>query len=347
MTCGIYKIYNKVNEDFYIGSSKNIEARLISHLSLARNKKHHSIIFQRAYEKYGESSFDFELVEACSESDLLKKEQFYINKLKPKYNISPLAHAPSPPDNKPILRTCVKTGETKVYKTRDEAASDGFNEGEITACCLGRAGQHKGYFWSFKGDTVKSSFTDHSTVKPVVKINPKTGQRIEYGSITEAASSGEFNASSISACCLKKNNTHKGFLWFFKDDKEQESYNYNSNRQRPKSKLVIRECIETGDIKEYDKVSLVSQDGFSMGNVIACCNGKRGSHKGYRWYYKDSAKNFVPVYKKVLRIDPKTGEEKIYESRSDTVKDGFSAQKVGACILGRRKMHKGYVWKEQ
>ena len=58
---GVYKITCKVNNRFYIGASINIENRWREHRRDANNQKHHSIIFQRAWNKYGEDAFSLVL----------------------------------------------------------------------------------------------------------------------------------------------------------------------------------------------------------------------------------------------------------------------------------------------
>lgn len=52
--------------------------------------------------------------------------------------------------SKPIIRTCIKTGEVKYYNSITEAKMDGFNNGHISSCCLGTRKQHKGYRWEYQ-----------------------------------------------------------------------------------------------------------------------------------------------------------------------------------------------------
>lgn len=46
---GIYKIYNKENNNTYIGQSKNIENRLNKHIEDLKNNKHHQRNLQKEY----------------------------------------------------------------------------------------------------------------------------------------------------------------------------------------------------------------------------------------------------------------------------------------------------------
>lgn len=83
---GIYMIKNLVNSKCYYGSSKNIEKRLDRHKKQLRNKTHGNCILQKAWDKYGEDNFLFEIVEECEFEMLLETEQKYLDK-DPEYNI--------------------------------------------------------------------------------------------------------------------------------------------------------------------------------------------------------------------------------------------------------------------
>lgn len=83
MRCGIYKIINRINGKFYLGSAKDIDSRFQRHLWDLGRKKHHNIHLQRAYNKYGKDSFRLEFIEKCLECLLLIREQFYLDTLKP------------------------------------------------------------------------------------------------------------------------------------------------------------------------------------------------------------------------------------------------------------------------
>lgn len=51
------------------------------------------------------------------------------------------------------------------------------------------------------------------------------------------------------------------------------------------SKKVIR-SDKYGNEKIYDCMSDVVKDGFSLGHVSNCCNGRRKTHKGFEWRFE-------------------------------------------------------------
>lgn len=91
MKASIYQILNNVNGKFYIGSTTNFSRRRTNHLWHLKKGTHSSRKLQNSYNKYGEDKFIFlnlEIFDYLTKEDILKKEQEYINNLKPYYNIS-------------------------------------------------------------------------------------------------------------------------------------------------------------------------------------------------------------------------------------------------------------------
>ena len=98
---GIYQIINLINGKTYVGSSVNLKRRVNEYLNplyISRNlKKGNSKIF-KALLKYGYINFEFKILEfiefetSQSKSErrnlLLNKEQYFINEIKPEYNIN-------------------------------------------------------------------------------------------------------------------------------------------------------------------------------------------------------------------------------------------------------------------
>jgi len=92
MAGGIYQIDNRINGKCYIGSTVNIERRWADHLRLLRRGQHENQHLQYAFDKYGEGAFDFCILEGVHDSSqLAKREQSYLDRLKPEYNICPTA----------------------------------------------------------------------------------------------------------------------------------------------------------------------------------------------------------------------------------------------------------------
>lgn len=77
---GVYQIRNTRNGKAYVGSAANFRIRSRTHLLALRRGHHHSAALQRSWDKYGEESFVFEVIEACSREDLISREQIHLDR---------------------------------------------------------------------------------------------------------------------------------------------------------------------------------------------------------------------------------------------------------------------------
>lgn len=95
MSSGIYKIVHAASGKLYIGSAINIDARFVSHKKMLRGNRHHSAKLQRAWNKYGATSFTFDVIEYVEDrSVLLAREQAWLDHhaaAQCGYNINPTA----------------------------------------------------------------------------------------------------------------------------------------------------------------------------------------------------------------------------------------------------------------
>ena len=86
---GVYKWVNKIKGKSYVGSSTSLSDRFSVYYSLSslKRKVKGSIIIHRALLKYGHSNFSLDIIEYCEPNELISREQYYIDILKPEYNI--------------------------------------------------------------------------------------------------------------------------------------------------------------------------------------------------------------------------------------------------------------------
>jgi group I intron endonuclease len=89
---GVYKITNPVNNEFYIGSaSQSFAKRFLNHRRLLKFSKNPCSYLQKAYNKNKDVDFIFEILEVCDKEECIKREQFYLDTLNPKYNLCKIA----------------------------------------------------------------------------------------------------------------------------------------------------------------------------------------------------------------------------------------------------------------
>lgn len=91
---GIYIIKSLVDERVYIGGTIRLKKRYNDHSRDLKNKTHINYNLQGFVNEFGLDQLQFELIELCSKSELLRREQFWINNYKakgPLFNVSPTA----------------------------------------------------------------------------------------------------------------------------------------------------------------------------------------------------------------------------------------------------------------
>jgi group I intron endonuclease len=134
---GIYRILNTINGKGYVGSAKVFKNRWQRHITRLRKGTHHSILLQRAWNKYGETFFKFEILEVISNPTkklLESREQYWIDYydvVNPDkgYNILPIAGSrlgvndlDIKKDKENILNFCIANGFLPYKRSSDPIA---------------------------------------------------------------------------------------------------------------------------------------------------------------------------------------------------------------------------------
>ena len=253
MTCGIYMIRNKVNGKMYVGQAIEIEgSRWKRHRSELRGNYHVNEHLQRAWNKYGEESFEFSILLECEEKQLNTYEEYYIFELmtydprigyNKNYGGDSGKHTEE--TKRKIRESCKgincgennymygKTGEkcpnygkhhTKETKKKMSEAKKGKNLSDEHKRKIKENHAHiKGENHYMYGKTGENN----PTSKYVVQIDPDTNEVVNtYFGVSEAARQTGFNPGAISLCCNNKyskpgNNIYKGYKWMFLEDYEK------------------------------------------------------------------------------------------------------------------------------
>ncbi len=216
---GIYRIINKVNDKRYIGSTNNFEKGWKDRLRTLKKGKHHNPHLQRAWNKYGEKNFVFEIVNevAGDNAALLAREQIYLDEgfaLGILYNIAKVAGGGDLGYHQGML------GKTHTNETKDKIAEN--NRKRIytqeTKDNI-RKGVNK-WYETHEGSRKNKKHTIEAKQKMSV------GQ-IKYFETHDAWNKGK-KCPQISAFLFKHFETHEGH---FKGKKHTEEWKQNQRKR--------------------------------------------------------------------------------------------------------------------
>ncbi|MGF9774798.1 GIY-YIG nuclease family protein [Priestia aryabhattai] len=315
----IYVITNKINGKKYIGQAKDYRKRRREHRNDLKGKRHHNKHLQRAWDKYGENSFTFEVIAVVRCSMLDDAEIHYIahfNSFEQGYNRTTGGDGARgykhTKESKAKLRQAnqgennpntLLTDEQREIVYRDTQHTDvywaekfGVKRKAVNQVRLGKSGTHvtkrinneEGFFHSahLARLEAKEAGVNRSAPKPVAQIDAITGKIIRvWESAYEADCEGCFHNAPISRCCNDKQKTHKGYRWQFYNG-EESFYTGEAFVNRTAPKPVAQIDVISGKVmRVWESANKAHREGFNKVAISKCCNGKRKTHGGYRWQF--------------------------------------------------------------
>ena len=131
-------------------------------------------------------------------------------------------------------------------------------------------------------ERMKKTLTNRKDMSKKVYQYDLEGNLIKEWDSTREAGRNNFNASAISACCLGKVKTHKGYIWSYKPIDNFDIY----LSDKKIFKKVYQYDLNGNLIKEWLNVKEASKNEYYYSSILKCCKGKAKTHKGYIWSYK-------------------------------------------------------------
>lgn len=110
---GVYRISDILDCREYIGSAAvSFKKRWGRHLHDLRANCHCNLLLQKAWNAYGELFFTFDVLEECPPEKCIEREQWWMDREKPEYNILPVAG--SPLGRMHTQETCAKISASRI-----------------------------------------------------------------------------------------------------------------------------------------------------------------------------------------------------------------------------------------
>ena len=222
----VYRIVNKINGKYYIGSSINLSKSVRQHKKELKLGIHSNIHLQNSYnENGGIKAFDYEVIESIPDDASIKSiqalEQTYLDKHWDDgvlcCNISKIADGPaSDLIKKPVVQIDKKSGAIiREWSSTDEAMSASGISG-IRQVCKGKRTSAGGFKWKYANEELASKYMENNSThgghgkRSVVEID-KDGTIIDkWDSFTEAEKETGIPYPNILGVCAGRGSNCRG-----------------------------------------------------------------------------------------------------------------------------------------
>lgn len=248
--CGVYKITNNINNKVYIGQSINIKNRWKDHINALNREDSSCTLLQRAWKKYKQENFSFEILELCSESELddveIKYIEFY-DAIRNGYNIELGGNK-----NKHLSdETKKKIGNSNRGRHHSEKTRQKMSES--------RVGENNGMYGRHHSEESKKKMSDAAKNRPGHRPSDDGLKRIRLANLGKEVSEetrrkiGEANKGDIP---------------------------HNKNLQSVY-------CVELNRV--FENASSAGKElNIRSDNIINCCKHIRKTCCGYHWMYANT-----------------------------------------------------------
>lgn len=295
--CGIYGISGvnrnvSVETSLYLGSALDCYNRVSQgHINRLKRDDHYNPHFQRYVNKYGVNDLQNLVLEQCNSSNLLKKEQNWLDyynfnfDCKALFNISKIANGVthSKEGREKITRAACKEwvvitpfGEKiEVYNLNQFCKDRNLHRGTMTGVAMGRVSSNKGYKCFLKGFEALSDFKSKICKKDYLITFPN-GETKKINGLYEFSKIYGLNLSSLHAVATGRLQHHKGFKCNFLN---LDDYLYK--KRELKEKILLNnnnnnEIVKFVSVTKFCKINNLNKSG-----VKALLSGRLKSYKGY------------------------------------------------------------------
>lgn len=273
---GIYRIYNKITTESYIGQSIDIKRRILNHMNVAYNENspEYNYPLYQSIRKYGLDNFEVYVLENCTPDELNDREIYWISLF------DTYIHG----YNQTTGGTDVKQPPKYLNQLIIDLQNGVLSYKELSGIYLLTTQQigliNRGI--SFKQSNL--SYPLRKNTKGVVWCDPVTCEVYEeFESVTDAAKFINTSTTAISQVCLGHNLNYKGYYFQYID-------NIQPQRQKINSRIILQIDATTNEvIQEFyslqeaaDAIGISAKD-----NIGRVCRGERKICKGYKWKYKE------------------------------------------------------------
>lgn len=293
---GIYGIICIQNNKIYIGSALNILRRINVHKGQLKQNKHYNKKLQNAWNKYGNKTFYFKIIEKCHKEDLISKEQYYINNFnfsKDLFNLNPTAGSCIG-----VIQSADTINKRRLSNpNRREVHMLDINTGESikTFLSIGQAAD----FFNMKNTSILRALDSPTKIAAGYRWVSKNAEIPKYDfqksndiTIKDAMVIANVTMTAICLWCKekrflsRKNKVGKTLI-------NKESFNlfistYKSKalRDKERQRSICSINLETNECVFYESISGAAKElNINMNYIMNALSGRSKTSHMCKWYY--------------------------------------------------------------
>ena len=302
MTCGIYMIQNKVNNKMYIGQAVDIEDRWGEHRRGLRGGYHTNKHLQNSWKRDGEENFEFTILLECEESQLNTFEEYYILELmtyndRVGYNKNYGGKSGRPTEEAKRKMSEANKGRQLSEETKRKISESQkgrqFSEETKRKMSESLKGKHHSEETKRKmSESQKGRQFSGETKRKLSEANKGKHHSEEAKRKMSEAKKGKYcgeknhmygkQLSEETRRKLSEANKGEKHPMYGKHHSEETKRKISENMSKP---VVQIDPTTNKVINVFNSATKAEKQGFDKGNISRCCNGKRKTHKGYKWMY--------------------------------------------------------------
>lgn len=310
--CGIYRIENLINHKSYIGQSVDIYSRWYDHKWELKNNHHNNLHLLRAWDKYGQDSFSFIILEECNEDELNDKEIYWINYYDAYHNgynqtrggDGCLGKKWTDEERERVSRSVLQidlsgTIINRFININEAEKQTGVSRRQIWNCANkvvsksdrnGRVYEHVdktagGYIWIYEDNLSEfnlSYYTSNVQKYTVFQYDLNWNLIKEWPSAESVKKDG-YKPTVIRSVCQGKFMTAYGYLWSYEVEDLDEYILWFKNHFDVK--YIGQYDLNENLIKIWNSAKETEQDGFNSILVREVLRGKYAKHKKHIFKY--------------------------------------------------------------
>ena len=329
---GIYCIQNLVNDTKYIGKAVDIDVRWRNEINELRRNAFHNIHLQRAWNKYGENNFKFEIVEECNIESLSDRERFWISffdSYHNGYNQTEGGEGMVGFKHSDETKQKISNKLKETFSNPENTPWYGKHRSDETKAKISKASKER---WTDEFRAYMSSINTGRIPSEETKLKMSESQKKIWTDERRAEFSEKFSGEG---------NPMYGVRFFGEDNPNYGNHKLaGANNPRCRS-IYCPELDEVfwGATEAYEKY------GFSRTGITECCNGNQktcGKHpvtgERLRWVYDDERYKLQEfVDNRVRAVYCIELNEYFYSASEASRKYNIKVSNITECCLGHRK----------